>query len=331
MKKEKTDSSRLLPGIIPEDKAKKTRDIFIGLFYLIAGSFIGGIAINVFYVPIKLTMGGVSGIASIVFQLTGQGEFLGFGVLVALLNLPLLILGWVKIGFKFVWRSIVGTFVYSYAIDVSEPITSAWFSNYLDLPTSTGNRPDLMIFCLFGGILYGVSMGMILKGGYTTGGTDILGVIIHRKYQNISIGTILMALDFMVVVSTLFFYKDSTKNSIILAMYSFVAMWFTSKFTDVTLEGLDFSRTVYIISDHKEEIASAIFSELDRSATLIHADGMYTGESKNMIFCVVSSRQLPKLKKLVKEIDDSAFLVVSEAKEVQGEGWATSSGADFLA
>ncbi|MDO5737796.1 MAG: YitT family protein [Eubacteriales bacterium] len=308
----------------------KTKRFWFGIIYLLGGSVLSAFALNIFFVPTKFTMGGVSGAASIIYQLTGQGDFLNFGTLVIILNIPLLLLGWLKIGFSFVWRSIVGTFVYSLVLDVLRPLTEGWFENYLDIALNHGQRPDPLIFALFGGILFGISMGLILRGGYTTGGTDVLAVVLHRRWPNLTIGNLLMALDVIIVASTLFFYRDEGNHAIMLAMYSFIAMWFTARFTDITISGLDFSRAVYIISDQKEAISSAVFAELDRSVTLLPAKGMYSGADKDMLYCVVSSRQVPKLKAIVKEIDPRAFVVVHEVNEVVGEGFERDS-ADFLA
>ncbi len=308
----------------------KTKKFWIQLLYLIGGSFLSGLAINLFYVPTKFTMGGVSGIASIIYQLTGRGELINFGTLVILLNIPLLILGWVKISFGFVWRSIVGTFVYSFVLDATKPLVSGWYDAYLNQPLTNGNLPDPLIFALFGGILFGISMGLILRGNYTTGGTDVVAVVMHRKWPNLTIGTLLMILDLVVVLSTLFFYREEGNRAIILVMYSFIAMWFTSHFTDITISGLDFSKAAYIFSDKKEEISQAVFHDLDRSATLLKAKGMYTGEERDVLYCVVSQRQVPKLKEIIKKVDPKAFVVIHEVNEVVGEGFEREV-ADFLA
>lgn len=298
--------------------------------FLIGGAFLAGFVLNVFYTPIKLTMGGVSGIASIIYQLTGRGNFLELGTLVAILNIPLLILGLVKIGLKFVWRSIVGTFVYSAAVNLTTPWMKDWFEKYVNVAAHGGAKPDMLIFCLFGGIIYGISMGLILKGGYTTGGTDILGVVIHRAFPNISIGNILMGLDFCVISSTLIFYRDPSNTQIILALYSFVALYLTSKFTDLTIEGFETTRMCYVISADPEAVANEIFKQLDRGATLIKGIGMYSKLEKPIVFSVMSPRQVPKLKKIAKSIDPKAFVVITEAREVHGEGFTAENEHDFL-
>lgn len=303
---------------LPEARSRTSQEI-INILYLVIGSLIGGAVINIFYLPLKLTMGGVSGIASIIYQLTGAS--MKFGTLVALLNIPLLILGWYDIGLRFVWRSIVGTFVYSWATNATLPFTKDIFATYLNIPLSTGSLPDMLIFCLFGGILYGISMGLILKGGYTTGGTDILAVVIHRHFPNFSIGKALMGLDFVVVLSTLFFYRNTSANTVILAMYSFIAMYLTSYFTDYALEGIDRARAVFIISKHIEDITPFILHEMERSSTIISAKGSYSNDPIPIIYCVLTVREVPKLKQRIKEIDPQAFVVVNDVTEVLGLGF----------
>src|SRR5512133_1159084 len=135
---------------------------------LVAGALIAAFAVNVFYVPVKLTMGGVSGIASIIYQLTGQGHFLPFGVMIILLNIPIALLGWRVMGLRLVWRSLIGTLAYSVLIDLTEPALARWFSDYINRPMDSGGA-DPLIFCLFGGILYGIGLGLIFRGGFTTG------------------------------------------------------------------------------------------------------------------------------------------------------------------
>ena len=268
-------------------------------------------------------MGGVSGIASIIYQLTGQGSFLSFGTLVLLLNIPLLAIGWWKIGLKFVWRSVVGSFIYSGMLALTEDWMRDWFEKYINKTTMNG-MPDLLIYCVIGGVIYGVACGLILRVGYTTGGSDILAVVIHRRWSNISVGTMIMVFDGAVVLSTLFFYRDLSESSTLLAMYSFLSMFITSRVTDITLEGIDHSRMAFIVTDKYEEISQEIIRELDRSATLLTGKGMYSGADRHILYVVLTSRQVPRLQQIVGSLDSRAFVTVAEAREVQGEGFESS-------
>lgn len=292
------------------------------ILLLLTGSIIAAAAVNIFYVPVRLTMGGVSGIVSIIYQLTGKGEFLSFGILFLLLNIPLLVLGYFKISFNFVWRSIVGTIVYSLTIDLSAPFLTDWFFYYVNRPLESGG-PDPLIYCLFGGVLYGAGLGMIFRGGFTTGGTDILALVIKKKFKVFSIGQFLMILDAIIVLSTLIAYRRTAEPAILLAMYSFIAMYLTAKSIDIILEGFEYCRAAYIISEKSAEISSQVMTRLDRGVTGLRGQGMYTGKNKNVLLCVLSKKQIPDLKTIVAEIDPSAFVIVVEAREVLGEGFGS--------
>ena len=288
--------------------------------FLTFGSILADFSINVFFTPIMLTTGGISGVASIIYQLTGQGDFLPLGVIIAILNAPLLILGWIRVGWKFVYKSFIGSAFYSFFLTITEKPMANWFEKYFNQETING-RPDLLIFCLFGGILFGISTGLILRAGYTTGGTDILAVIIHKKHPNLTIGKVILLIDVLIVGSSFFFYFKVQENVILITMYSFIAMFLTSQFTDIAIEGLQVSKVAYIISDYEDQIAEEIFEKLDRGATSLSAKGMYSQEKRGMIFCVLPNRQVPMLKEIVQEIDPKAFVIVTEAREVLGEGF----------
>ena len=292
--------------------------------FLLVGGLLASFAVNVFYIPIKLTMGGVSGIASIIYQLTGQGDFLPLGVLFIILNIPLILIGWRMINLRFVWRSLAGTLVYSILIDLTGPTMSNWFAHYIDRPLESGGA-DPLIYCLFGGIIYGVGLGMIFRGGFTTGGTDILAAVVKRKLKIFSMGQFLMIFDTIIVLVSAIAYRDEAGPGILLAMYSFIAMYLTSKSIDILLEGFDYCRTAYIISDKSDEIAARILHQMNRGVTSLSGKGMYTGQQREVLLCVLSKKQVPDVKEIVSEIDPDAFVIVVEAREVLGEGFGNAT------
>lgn len=291
---------------------------------LLAGSLLAAFAVNVFYVPVRLTMGGVSGIVSIIYQLTGQGTFLPFGVMFMLLNVPLLLLGWRAIDLRFVWRSLVGTLVYSVLIDLTAPALTGLYRLYIDRPLANGGA-DPLIYCLFGGVIYGVGLGLIFRGDYTTGGTDILAMVIKRKFKILSIGQFLMILDALIVLASAVAYRDDGGPGVLMAMYSFIAMYLTSKSIDILLEGFDYCRAAYIISEHSDQIAARVLSQLQRGVTSLRGRGMYTGQNRDVLLCVLSRKQVPEIKMIVSEIDPDAFVIVVEAREVLGEGFGSNT------
>lgn len=292
--------------------------------FLLVGGLLASFAVNVFYIPTKLTMGGVSGIASIIYQLTGQGNFLPLGVLFIILNIPLILIGWRMINLRFVWRSLAGTLVYSILIDLTGPTMSSWFAHYIDRPLESGGA-DPLIYCLFGGIIYGIGLGMIFRGGFTTGGTDILAAVVKRKLKIFSMGQFLMIFDTIIVLVSAIAYRDEAGPGILLAMYSFIAMYLTSKSIDILLEGFDYCRTAYIISDKSDEIAARIMNQMNRGVTSLSGKGMYTGQQREVLLCVLSKKQVPDVKEIVSEIDPDAFVIVVEAREVLGEGFGNAT------
>lgn len=291
---------------------------------LLIGSLLAAFAVNVFYVPVRLTMGGVSGIVSIIFQLTGQGAFLPFGVMFMILNMPLLLLGWRVINLRFVWRSLIGTLVYSVLIDLTAPALTGLYKHYIDRPLANGGA-DPLIYCLFGGVIYGVGLGLIFRGDYTTGGTDILAMVIKRKFKVLSIGQFLMIFDALIVLVSAIAYRDDGGPGILMAMYSFIAMYLTSKSIDILLEGFDYCRAAYIISEHSDQIAARVLSQLQRGVTSLRGRGMYTGRNRDVLLCVLSRKQVPEIKMIVSEIDPDAFVIVVEAREVMGEGFGSNT------
>lgn len=296
---------------------RKTRRYLRDTAYLVLGAVLGALAIHLIYTPLKLTMGGVSGIASIIYQMTGQGDFLPFGVLVIILNIPLLILGWFKVGKRFVVKSIIGTIVYSVVIDLLAPLMGNWFERYIDLPLDKGFA-DPLIYCIFGGMIYGIAVGLIIRAGYTTGGTDILGIIIFRKLRVISIGKILLIVDLIIVLSTVYFYRDSR---VTLVLYSLVAMYLTSHSMDIAIDGFNNKRTVFIISEKRKEITAYVMQNLERGATELHATGAHSGQPRNVLMVVLAHRQVPILQDYIESIDKHAFIVVSDSREVMGLGF----------
>ncbi len=298
----------------------KQRRLLQEIPLLILGSFLAALAVNVFYVPIQLTMGGVSGIVSIIYQLTGRGEFLPFGVLFTLLNIPLFILGWRFVHLKLVWRSLIGTVIYSLFIDLTEPALRTFFTIYLDRPLG-GGAADPLIFCLIGGALYGAGLGLVLRSGYTTGGTDILALVLRKKSTLFSIGQLLLILDALIVLASAIAYIKQPEPGLLLALYSFISLYIAAKAIDIVLEGFDFSRTAFIISNKSGEIAVSIMEQTGRGVTELKGRGLYTGKDRDVLLCVLSARQVPQLKNIVAQIDPAAFVFVHEAREVLGEGF----------
>ncbi len=288
-------------------------------FMLIGGAFLCALAINIFYLPSQLTMGGISGMASIIYQLGKMP--LPFGIFVALINLPLFMIGGMQISRRFIVNSMIGTIVYSLVIDLTEPAMVAFYEKYM--ASQTNGSADLFLASIVGGVLYGVGLGFMLFSGYTTGGTDIIAILFRRKFHHFSLGQILWVMDAAVIASSAYFYRNSSESSIIATLYSAISIYLTSKGIDFVLEGFNFQRTAFIISEKRDTISQRIMVELDRGLTSLKGTGAYTGKEQNVLLCVLSKEQIGRLKQIVTEEDPLAFVFVMDTREVVGEGFGT--------
>jgi len=270
---------------------------YIEYFLIILGSFIMGFAIKNIYDPAGLVTGGVSGIAIIVKEKTG----IALWITNTVLNIPLFLVSFKIKG----WRFIKRTFIATAALSVS----------LLVLPDTSFLMDDLLLTSLFGGIISGAGGGLVFLFQATTGGTDMLAALIQKKLPHYSIAQIMQVIDGLVVAA------GATVFGINYALYAMITIFMVSKVSDGILEGLKFSKVVYIISEKNAEIAKAILTNMNRGVTGIDARGMYSGEMKSMLFCVVPKKEIVQLKELVVGYDSQAFVIVSDSREVLGEGF----------
>ncbi len=282
--------------------------------WIILGSAITAAAINIFLVPYKIAPGGVTGIATVIFYLIG--EAIPVGTLMLILNVPLFIFGTKYIGRRFIVRTLFSTILLSVVIDLSESFTR-WFSEQLALENLTGG-PDFLLYSIFGGFFMGLGLGLVFKSGATTGGTDLGARIMHHFMPRLSMGKALLIIDSGVIIFAAIAFR-----SFLLALYSILALYISTKIIDIILEGVNFAKAVYIISDHPDAIAEDIMKELDRGVTALKGVGMYTKNDKNVLYCVIQRGQLQELKNIVKKTDPAAFIILSDVTEVLGEGFKT--------
>jgi len=283
-------------------------------FWIIAGSFITAAAINLFLVPYKIAPGGVTGIATVIYHLSG-GK-IPVGTIMLCLNIPLFLFGMRYIGGKFVVRTLFSTFLLSFIIDITEPFTNR-ISDIISME-SLSSGPDYMLYCIFGGFFMGFGLGLVFRSGATTGGTDLAARILHHFVPGLTVGKLLLIIDTLVIILATVAFK-----SFLLALYAILSLYISSKVIDVIVEGVNFAKSIFIISDFSDEIAKCIMKELDRGVTGLKGTGMYTGADKHVLYCVIQRGQLPALKSIVKRIDPSAFIILSDATEVLGEGFKT--------
>ncbi len=281
--------------------------------WIIIGSILTALAINIFLVPYKIAPGGVSGIATVIYYLSN--ERFPVGVTMLALNIPLFLLGMRFIGGKFVVRTLFSTVFLSVVIDLSEPYTMAFVDKYLH-QMNMPSDPNLMLYSVFGGFLMGVGLGLVFRSGATTGGTDLAAKIVHHFIPHITVGQILLFIDTGVVVLAAVVFQ-----SFQLGLYAIITLFVTSKIIDALVEGVNFAKTVFIISDKSDEIAQKIMKDLDRGVTALKGTGMYTGMDKKVLLCVLQRGEIPTLKEIVKSVDERAFVILTDIREVLGEGF----------
>ena len=277
----------------------------VGLDYLmiIVGTGLMSLAINSVFDAAGMVTGGFSGIAIIIKAWTKNLIEGGIPLWVTncVLNLPLFVIAWKVRGFSFIKRAILGEI----SLSVWLAIQPVW--------NLAGN--DLLLSALYSGVIQGVGIGLVFLGGGTTGGTDMMAAIIQKFLKHYSIAQIMQVIDAMVVLVGMYVFGVHK------ALYAIIAVYLVTKVSDGLIEGLKFSKAAYIITGKPKEISDMIINDLDRGVTVINARGMYSGQDKLMLFCVVNKKEIIMLKEKVDEIDPDAFVIVTDAREVHGEGF----------
>lgn len=270
---------------------------------IIIGTGLMGFSIQCVFDPTGLVIGGFTGIAIIVKELTNSliPEGLPLWLTNIALNIPVFIVAFRLKGRRFVWRTIFGT-----------AMLSIWL--YI-IPLVDLSQEDYILAAVFGGCFAGAGMGLVLLAKATTGGTDMVATLIQHRLKHYSIVQIMQILDGCIVLCGLYVF------GIRAALYAIVAIFITSKISDMLMEGLKYSKAAYIITDQYELVAKRIMEEMDRGVTGLMAKGMYSGEDKCMLYCVVSQKEIVRVKEIVAQVDSHAFVIVSDAREVLGEGF----------
>lgn len=272
------------------------RDSIVEYVYVIVGAAVIAVGFNVFLLPNQVASGGVSGISTILHGLFGWNP----GIVQYAFNIPLFIAGVLFLGKKFGIKSFIGTITLPFIV----LLTNSW-EPWTDNP---------LLGALFGGIVVGLGIGLVFKGNASTGGTDLLAQII-TKYTGLSLGTSVLLIDGVIAISAAIVF-DLEKG-----LYALIGLYVTTKTIDIIQLGFSQSKMVYIITLKQDEVREAIYAEINRGVTKLPAIGGYTGEARPVLMVVVYQTEFTKLKQLIKSVDPSAFVIVSDAYEVLGEGF----------
>ena len=277
------------------------KETLIAYAQIVLGCIIGGAAYPMFLVPNNIAPGGLTGVATVLNFLMG----VPVGLTSMLMNIPLFILGYKAMGRVFVVRSFIATVLFSMAIDL------------IKVPAVT---MDPLLGTLYGGVLLGIGLGLILRGGATTGGTDMVARMVHSRFPFISVGMFLMMIDGLVVVLA------GVCVGLNEGLYAMIAIFVSSKLIDMVMAGLTQTRACYIITSATDVVTDRIMKEMDRGVTHLVAKGAYSGTARPVILCVLSSQEVVKLKDIVREEDEKAFMFITGAHEALGEGFSKLSG-----
>lgn len=261
-------------------------------------SFVYAVGVTLFLDPNSLAPGGITGVAIILNRLIG----LETGTWMMLINIPILLLGVWKFGLRFILSTLYCT------------VMMSWFTNLL-IPVGVATT-DPLLASLAGATLMAVSMGWVFKAGATTGGTDIIIKVLRLKVPHLKTGMLFFLTDIVIVVASAFVFQDLDK-----AMYAGITVIVTSLVLDLVLYGRDGAKLIYIISDHSEKITKRLLEELDLGVTHVQGSGAYSGKEKNVIMCVAKKQIAPKAEEVVREEDPMAFMIVTSATEIYGEGY----------
>lgn len=264
-----------------------------------AGAFIYAAGFRFFLFVNDIPTGGLTGVAMIINRLTK----LPVGTMTAVLNIPLFLAAWKHFGGRFVFASLVGMLLSSAAVDVLALI-------------HVSVTDDLMLACIFGGVIKGFGLGLICLMGATTGGTDIAAKFLRQRFPFLNFGTLLLTIDAIIIIAYAAIFSSYET-----ALYAAIAMFCSSKTIDVVLYGASTSKVCYIISEESVKLKQAITGQLHRGVTLLHGVGAWSGQEKQVIFCVIKRHQITQIRRIIRGIDVNAFVIVTNASDVFGRGF----------
>ena len=276
---------------------RSARDELLNVLLIAAGLLLATLGYRLYLIPNDVAPGGFTGVGQIVNHLVPA---VGVGMVNLALNVPLFLVSLRSMGLRFGLRSLLSSVALSLLLD------------YLPVPAMTD---DVLLSAVFGGVLCGAGFGLVLRGHATTGGSDMLASIVHRHVPALKVSVCLFAVDATVVIASGFVFDASA------AMYALISVFVMNVVIDQVLEGPGLARSHIIITNHGEKMAERILKELDRGVTAIEAKGMYSGEGRTMLLCVVSRLEAVRLRSIVYSVDPRAFVIVQNVHEALGEGF----------
>lgn len=281
-----------------ETSQKRVKKFFIEIIETIVGAIIMAIATSLFLLPNQLSSGGFAGIATILYYFLD----IPMGTTILAINAPLFIFSAYKLGKEFVIKSFIGTVTFSFAIDLFDKITPL--------------TQDRFLACIYGGIIIGLGTAIILKANSSTGGSDLISMLVKKYNNNIRTGNVIIIVDVLIVGLNILFFKKTE-----IGLYSAIAIYLMGKMIDIVFEGIYFTKLVIIISNKNQEIAEEIGEKVGKGTTGLYGKGMYKDEQKLVLLCAASRGDVSRVKQTAKKIDPLSFIIIANAREVVGLGF----------
>jgi uncharacterized membrane-anchored protein YitT (DUF2179 family) len=278
-----------------------TRKWFISYGLIVVGTLLVSIGYVYFITPYKIVPGGIYGISIVLHHMFG----LPVGMTALAFNIPLTIIGTRVLGPRFGAKTVIGFVLTSIFVDVM-----SYFSEFRPLVDS-----DPLLSSIFGGAIIGVGVGLIFKSKATSGGSDVIAMIVAR-YTKLPLGQLMMGVDSIIVLIGFVAFRDWH-----IPLYSWITIFVMGKVIDAVLQGISYEKTIFIVSDEHQAIRDKIINDLNRGGTYLNAEGMYNGNQKKVIFTVVNRRELAMLEEFINKVDPKAFLTVMDANEILGKGF----------
>ena len=282
-------------------RARKILDFTKNFILIVLGAYLISLSINMFLLPHKMTTGGASGIATILYYLSN----IPMGITILAINLPLFVIAIVKLGKKFVIKTIFSTVLLSVFLELFK---------YDQVVQTT--QIDLLMSCIFGGIISGIGLSLTFKAGASSGGSDLLANIIYKLTKIQSLSKVLMGIEIVIISGVIICFKD-----INLGLYSIIALFISTKVIDVIFDGIYNTKVATIITKKGDQIVESILSELGRGATITNSIGAHSGEENTTITCVITRNQIASLKQTIRDNDNRAMMYITNANEAIGKSF----------
>ncbi|MBR3778858.1 MAG: YitT family protein [Clostridia bacterium] len=286
------------------------RSLFVDCLFIVAGSVFYGVAIAMFSAPNNIAPGGVTGIATLLNYISIHWGFpfeIPIGVATIVMNIPLIIAAWKVLGRRLAVRTLWGILASSVLVDIMDPYLNALYS---------GDKANPILVCIFGGVILGLAVGLIMRRGGTTGGSEVISRLLEKKYPHMSVGNLILAVDAVVISISAVVYGHLEN-----AMYAVVFVFISSQIIDRVVYGGRGGKMALIMTKKQPEVTEAIMKEVNRGCTLLKAQGGYSGADQKMILCTLRRDELYHLRQVTFKIDPDAFVMVLSTDEVRGLGF----------